>query len=90
VGGIGAQRLTDVVVQRTAPGGKVVNGIRARELRITVDRLRRVVEFVFADGALEHGSTSVPFSNGTYAVVVAEGDAVSSWTGSGLTLLVSK
>src|SRR5205823_3289857 len=72
VGGIGAQRLTDVFVQRTAPGGKVVNGIRAKELRITVDRVRRVVEFVFADGSLEHGATSVPFPGGTYSVVVAD------------------
>jgi hypothetical protein len=90
VGGIGAQRMTDVVVQRTSSAGKVVNAIRAKELRIAVDRVRRVVEFLFAEGTVELGATSVPFSGNTYSVVVADGDAVSVWTGSGLTLLTSK
>jgi hypothetical protein len=90
IGAIGAQRLVDVVAMRYAPGGKLQSSIRAKELRIVIDRLRRVVELQFAEGALELNGSSVPFPGGTFSAVVAEGDSISSWSSSGLTVVTSR
>lgn len=90
VGAVGAQRMTDVVFARYAPGGRLMSSIHAKDARVLLDRLRRTVEIVFADGGLDYGGNNVPFPGGTFSVVVAEGDAVSSWRESGLTLVVSK
>ena len=46
----------------------------------------RTVEISFAEGGLEYSGNTVPFPGGTFSAVVAEGDAVSAWRDSGLTL----
>jgi hypothetical protein len=90
VGAVGTQRIVDVMAVRYAPGGRLQSTIRAKELKILADRLRRTVEFQFAEGTLDVGGSSVPLPGGTLSIVVAEGDAVPSWTGSGLTVVGSK
>lgn len=83
-------RLSDVTVVRYAATGKPVSTYRAKELRITVDRTRRIVEFAFRDGGLDYAGSNVPFPGGAMTVVVAEGDSISSWLQSGLTFVGSK
>ena len=90
IGGLGAQRMTDVVFGRYAPGGRLLNSIRAKDARILMDRIRRTVEIAFAEGGLEYSGNTVPFPGGTFSAVVAEGDAVSGWKDSGPTLVTTK
>ena len=82
--------MTDVVFGRYAPGGRLLNSIRAKDARILIDRIRRTVEISFAEGGLEYSGNTVPFPGGTFSAVVAEGDAISAWKDSGLTLVVPK
>jgi hypothetical protein len=89
-GGFATSRLVDVNVGRYNAAGRLLNSIKAKSLRVVVDHLRRTVEFVFSDGTLEHGETQTPFPGGTYSTVVAEGEAVSGWTSSGLAFISSK
>jgi hypothetical protein len=86
IGGVAPTRLVDVVAMRYGPNGRLLNVIRAQELRVVVDRGRRVVEFAFSDGHLEYNQARVPFPEGAYTPVVAEGD-LSAWSGSGLTFV---
>ena len=90
IGGARTNRLTDVLISRYGTNGRLINFIKARDLRIVVDRLNRTVEFVFTDGSMETNGTSLPFPGGTFTKVVAEGDLVSQWTASGFTFLASK
>jgi len=84
IGSVAGLRLADVTAVRYGAAGKVMNSYKAKDLRITIDRARRVVEFVFVDGSLDYAGSSVPFPGGTMTIVVAEGDQVSSWLNSGL------
>ncbi len=84
VGGASAERLTDVMATTYASNGRVLSFIKARSARVVVDRVNRRVELVFDDGSLEMGGQSVPFPEGTFRKVVAEGDAITRWISSGL------
>lgn len=90
IGSVSGLRLSDVSAVRFGPAGKVMNSYKAKDLRITVDRTRRVVEFVFADGSLEYGGSSLPFPGGSMTIVVAEGDQIAPWLASGLTFVGAK
>ncbi len=90
VGGMGLTRLVDVQATRHGPTGKPLNSIRAKELRIVVDRQRRVVEFTFTEGSLDFGGSTIPFPNGVFTSVVADGDAVGPWNASGLSVVTAK
>ncbi len=90
IGSVTGLRLSDVTAVRYGSTGKVMNSYKARDLRITIDRTRRVVEFAFADGSLDYAGSSVPFPGGAMTIVVAEGEQVSSWLNSGLTFVGSK
>jgi hypothetical protein len=86
IGGVAPTRLVDVVAMRYGANGRLLNVVRAKELRVVVDRSRRVVEFAFSDGHLEYNQARVPFPDGVYTPVVAEGD-LSAWSGSGLSFV---
>jgi hypothetical protein len=86
IGGLSPSRVVDVVAMRYGPNGRLLNAIRAKEMRVVLDRARRVVEFAFADGELDYQSTRVPFPEGAYTAIVAEGD-LAAWTGSGLSFV---
>jgi hypothetical protein len=88
--GVSPNRVVDVRVGRYATSGRLVNAIVAKEMRVVVDHLRRVVELQFTDGHLERGDSKTPFAGGTYSTVVAEGDQVSAWASSGLTFVTAK
>jgi hypothetical protein len=88
--GVAQNRVVDVRVGRYNPAGRLLTTIVARDLRVTVDHLRRVVELQFVEGHLERGDAKTPFAGGTYSTVVAEGDQVSAWTSSGFTFLSAK
>ena len=90
IGGAQTKGLTDVMVTRYGPTGRVINFIKARDLRIVADRLNRTVEFVFSEGSIDTNGSSIPFPGGTFTKVVAEGDLVSRWTTSGLTFVTAK
>jgi hypothetical protein len=90
VGGVTPNRVVDVKVGRYNASGRLLNSIVARDLRVTVDHLRRVVEMHFVEGHLERGGTQTPFAGGTYSTVVAEADQVSSWAASGFTFVSAK
>ncbi|MFO0933373.1 MAG: hypothetical protein U1E39_11765 [Planctomycetota bacterium] len=84
VGSASAERLTDVMATTYAANGRVLSFIKARSARVVVDRTSRRVELVFDEGSLEMGGQSVPFPEGTFRKVVAEGDAITRWMSSGL------
>ncbi|MBL9089131.1 MAG: hypothetical protein JNM10_18475 [Planctomycetia bacterium] len=84
VGSASAERLTDVMATTYAANGRVLSFIKARSARVVVDRTSRRVELVFDEGSLEMGGQSVPFPDGTFRKVVAEGDAITRWMSSGL------
>lgn len=90
LGSVAGTRVADVSAVRYGAAGKVMSTYKAKDLRITVDRSRRVVEFTFSDGTLDYGGSSLPFPGGTMTVIVAEGDQISSWLQSGLTFVGSR
>ncbi len=90
VGAVGKDRLLDVNVGRYNPAGRLVNAIRAKELTIAVDSVRRVVEFQFADGTVDRGDAKTPFSGGRYSTVVADGDDVAAWSATGYGFVTTK
>lgn len=90
VGGNGGSRLTNVMAARYSANGKLMSYFKAKDLRVSVDRARRVVELVFTDGAIEYAGNSLPFAGGTYTAVVAEGAQVAAWAQSGLSFVVLK
>jgi hypothetical protein len=79
----------DVLAMHYGPTGNLLNSIRAKEMRVTADRTRRVVEFTFVDGSLDFSGKPVPFPSGVFSAIVAEGD-LAAWTGSGLSLVVAR
>lgn len=87
VGGASSDRLHDVVATTYASSGRVLSFVKARTLRVVADRATRRVEFVFEEGSIEMNGQSVPFPGGTFRKIVAEGDAVGRWLGSGLLLV---
>jgi len=84
VGGAGGNRLTNVMAARYSANGKLMSYFKAKDLRVNVNRSRRVVELVFTDGAIEYAGNSLPFAGGTYTAVVAEGAQADVWTRSAL------
>ena len=90
IGGVSGSRLTEVEATRYRSNGQVLNFIKARDARVVVDRTKRTVEFVFTDGQILLGGNGVPFPGGTFTTIVAEGDAISQWTGSGLVFVTTK
>ena len=90
LGGNGGNRLTNVMAARYSANGKLMSYFKAKDLRVHVDRSRRVVELVFTDGAIEYAGNSLPFAGGTYTAVVAEGEQVAAWAQSGLSFVVLK
>lgn len=84
IGGASPERLSEVLVTSYGAGGRVLNFVRAKTARVYVDRTARRAEIVFDEGALEMGGQSVPFPEGTFRRIVAEGDAISRWLQSGL------
>ncbi len=90
LGGNGGTRLTQVMAARYSASGKLMSYFKAKDLRVNVDRSRRVVELVFTDGAIEYAGNSLPFAGGTYTAVVAEGDQVAPWAQSGLSFVAIK
>ncbi len=87
VGGVGGNRLTNVMAARYSANGKLMSYFKAKDLRVNVHRSRRVVELVFTDGAIEYAGNSLPFAGGTYTAVVAEGGQADVWTRSGLSFV---
>jgi hypothetical protein len=90
IGGVTPNRVVDVKVGRYNASGRLLTAIVARDLRVTVDHLRRIVEMQFVEGHLERGDQQTPFAGGIYSTIVAEGDQVAAWSASGFTFVSSK
>lgn len=89
-GSVDGTRVADVTAVRYGAAGKIMSTYNAKDLRITVDRTRRIVELAFTDGTLDYQGSKVPFPGGALTVGVAEGDQISAWLRSGLTFVGSR
>lgn len=89
-GAVASDRLLDVKVGRYNPAGRLVNTIVAKEMRVVADRIRRVVEFHFADGSIDRADVRTPFAGGAYSTVVADGESVNSWLTTGLAFVSTR
>ncbi len=90
LGSVAGTRVEGATVVRYGAAGKVMSTYKAKDLKITVDRTRRIVEFAFSDGTLDYAGSRVPFPGGALTVVVAEGDQITTWLRSGLTFIGSR
>jgi hypothetical protein len=84
IGGVDGDRLLDVVATSYSSQGRVLNFLKARQVRVVTDRVNRRIEMVFEDGSIELNGTSRGFPGGSLRKVVAEGDQLSNWASSGL------
>ena len=84
---VAADRLGGVVMVRYDAGGRMVETVEAREVRIDHDRGRKRVEFAFRDGDRMISGQRLALPSIGSRVVVAEGPQADTWTGSSLRVI---
>jgi hypothetical protein len=87
VDGVAPDRVAGVVVLRYDAADRLIDHIEAKDMRITLDRERRRVEFDFAEGVRVARDQRVPLPREGAKFVIAEGDAAGAWANSGLRML---
>ncbi len=90
IDGVSQNGLDGVIMLRYDGSGRLIDGIEAKDLRISVDSETRKVEFVVHDGVRVAQNRRVPLPRNGARVVVAEGESSSAWASSGLTMVRKK
>lgn len=84
---VDADRLGGVVMVRYGAGGRMVESVEAREVRIAHDRRRKQVEFAFQGGERMISGQRMQLPQVGSRVVVAEGQGAEAWDGSSLRVI---
>ncbi len=87
---VASDRLGGVVMVRYDAGGRMVESVEAREVRIAHDRGRKQVEFAFREGDRMISGQRLSLPSIGSRVVVAEGRGADAWDGSSLRLIQKK
>lgn len=91
IDGISGDRLGGISLVRYDPNDRPENLIRARDLRIHVDRLERTVSFVVGGGTSESSRGKQNLPEEGLQLVVARGDALlDAWLASGLKVITAR
>ncbi len=90
IGGVSADRLGGVIMQRYDATGRMVESIEAKDVRIAVDRERKHVQFVFRDGLRYDRGVRSPLPPRGMPVIMAQGTQTQAWSGSPLRLIQKK
>jgi len=85
--GVAEDRLAGVVLTRYDAAGRLVESVEARDVRITLDRARRSVEFRVTDGVRVAQNRRVALPTAGARILVAEGSDAERWGSSQLTVI---